>query len=75
MNLGRALTASSLGMEVALCLAIGAGAGLYLDDELHTSPWLLVLFTACGVGAAAKGLSRVVAEYRRELRDEEGGQG
>jgi ATP synthase protein I len=44
--------ASVLGIQVALCIFIGLGVGLWLDSKFGTSPWLTLLFLVFGIAAA-----------------------
>lgn len=47
---------STVGLSMALAIAIGAGIGYYLDKWLGTSPWLLVVFLVLGIAAAFRNL-------------------
>jgi len=47
---------SQIGFMVAACLFIGVMSGRYLDRLFGTSPWLLLLFSLLGMGAAFKSL-------------------
>ena len=47
---------SHMGIAVVVCIFIGVGLGRWLDRMLGTSPWLLLLFSLLGVGAAFKFL-------------------
>lgn len=54
---GRALLfMTQLGINLVLCVAIGIAAGYWLDRWLGTSPWLLLIFTFLGMGAAFKSI-------------------
>jgi len=44
--------ASTLGIQVALCIFIGLAFGLWLDSKFGTSPWLTLLFLFFGLAAA-----------------------
>lgn len=50
---------------MAVATAIGFGVGHWLDGELGTDPWLMLLFLLCGVAAGFKGLIRTANEYKR----------
>ncbi|NLB98637.1 AtpZ/AtpI family protein [Jeotgalibaca porci] len=41
---------------MAASVLIGVFLGKFLDNFFHTSPWLLLLFSFFGVGAAIKSL-------------------
>jgi len=43
-----------LGLTMLICVLIGVVAGRYIDGRLGTSPWLLLVFTVLGAGAAIK---------------------
>ena len=58
--------AGALGIEIALDLVIGGGAGYLLDRKLNTH-WIMYLGLFFGLGAAIKGIMRVVKAYKREL--------
>lgn len=45
---------TQLGLSMACCVLIGVAAGRFLDSKLGTSPWLLVLCSFTGGGAALK---------------------
>jgi F0F1-type ATP synthase assembly protein I len=45
---------------------IGGGAGYLLDRKLDTH-WIMYLGLFFGLGAAIKGVMRVVKQYRREV--------
>ncbi|MCL1848228.1 MAG: AtpZ/AtpI family protein [Clostridiales bacterium] len=45
---------SYIGLRTAMCVFIGVFSGRYLDSIFHTSPWLLLLFSFLGAGAAFK---------------------
>jgi len=53
----RALSfASQIGVTMAACVIIGVFLGRYLDNLLHTSPWLLLLFSLLGMAAAFRSI-------------------
>lgn len=47
---------SQIGITMAACVFIGVILGKYLDNLLGTSPWLLLVFSLLGAGAAFKSL-------------------
>ena len=53
-----------MGFSAAVCVGIGVGLGLWLDDVLHTAPWLLLAGLAVGVTTAALS---VIEQIRRFL--------
>ena len=61
----RNLNSASVGLELGLSVMIGLGIGWYLDRELGTGPWLMLLFLGFGFVAGFRGVLRAV---RREDR-------
>jgi len=55
---------ASVGIEMGLCVAIGWGMGWYLDGELATGPWLMMVFTIFGVAAGFKGMIQAARNAR-----------
>lgn len=47
---------STVGMAMAFSIAIGAGAGYYLDRYFGTKPWLLLICLGFGIAAAFRNL-------------------
>lgn len=47
---------STLGLSMALAIALGALLGYYLDEWLGTSPWMLLVFVGLGIAAAFRNL-------------------
>ena len=65
-----AALAGALGIEIALCLVIGGGAGYFIDRKLNTH-WIMYLGLFFGVGAAVKAVLRVARAYKRESAQED----
>ena len=59
----KALEVASVGLEMAIAIAIGFLVGRYLDRRFGTEPYLLVLFGVAGIGAAFKALWRTARRY------------
>lgn len=58
--------ASSVGLEMAVAVAIGAFGGMWLQNHVtHWRPWTLYLGLAVGIGAAAKAVVRAVRKIQR----------
>jgi len=73
----RAARFASLGLEMGVAVAIGAGAGYLLDRWLGTKPWLLLVFLLLGIAAGFKGVIDAARKASAEIkasnpRDEEG---
>lgn len=47
---------STVGMAMALSIALGAGIGYYLDEFFGTRPWLSLIFLGFGIAAAFRNL-------------------
>lgn len=47
---------STVGLSMALAIALGALLGYYLDEWLGTSPWMLLVFVGFGIAAAFRNL-------------------
>lgn len=47
---------STVGLAMALSIAIGVLIGHQLDEWLGTSPWMLLVFLGFGIAAAFKNL-------------------
>jgi ATP synthase protein I len=60
---------SSLGIEMAVATFIGWGIGYWLDMQLGTQPWLMLLFLLCGVAAGFKGVFRAAREAQEAMGD------
>ena len=61
-RLPRTLRLVGLGWYIALCLVIGIGGGLWLDQQLHVAPLFLLGGLAAGLFLAFFGTYRMVAE-------------
>ncbi len=49
------------GMTLAASVGLFAYGGLWLDDQLGTRPWMLLLGVACGITGGMLHLIRVLA--------------
>jgi F0F1-type ATP synthase assembly protein I len=64
----RYASASSLGIEMVVAIAIGALSGRWLENHVtHWSPWTTLLGLAFGIAAAVKAILRTIRHYEREL--------
>lgn len=62
------LSLSTIGIEMGAALVVGLVLGWYLDRYFGTRPWLLVIFTALGIGAGFRNIIRVALEQGRANR-------
>jgi ATP synthase protein I len=65
-----ALSASSVGLELGLAVAIGLLIGWWLDQHFGTAPWLMLLWLALGLVAGFRGVLRAVRQADRAARAE-----
>ncbi|MFZ0449841.1 MAG: AtpZ/AtpI family protein [Desulfatiglandaceae bacterium] len=56
---------STVGMAMALSIAIGAVGGYYLDRWLGTQPWLFVAGLVIGIAAAFKNLYTLYTKAKK----------
>jgi F0F1-type ATP synthase assembly protein I len=66
----KSLEAMALGTELLVCLAVGWGGGSWVDHRLDTAPFGAISGLAVGVGAAVRGIVRVVRDYQGEGEDD-----
>lgn len=57
----------SLGIEIALSVAVGLLGGSWLDKKFGTYPWLTAIGLAYGVAAAGRAVYRALKQANREL--------
>lgn len=69
------LSASSIGIELAVSVILPTLFGRWLDGKAGTGPWLMILFLVLGFGAGLRSVIRTVNKFDREARDEEAGRG
>lgn len=65
-----ALSASSVGLELGLCVGLGLLAGFYLDKYLGTTPWMLLLWMVLGLAAGFRGVFRAIKRADVTAADE-----
>lgn len=66
---------SQVGITMAVCVLVGVFLGRFLDGLLGTSPWLLLLFSFLGVGAAFKSLFDLVAKPKDKQKKQQDNNG
>jgi ATP synthase protein I len=64
----RAARFASLGLEMGVAVAIGAGIGYALDRALGTKPWLLLVFLLFGIAAGFKGVIEAARKASGDIR-------
>jgi F0F1-type ATP synthase assembly protein I len=63
-----ATDAASIGIEMAVSVAIGTFGGMWLEHNVtHWSPWTMLLGMAVGIAAAAKAVLRLVRRHQESL--------
>jgi ATP synthase protein I len=65
------LSASSVGLELGLSVAIGLLIGWWLDQHLGTEPWLMLLWLVFGLTAGFRGVVRAVKRADRAAEQED----
>ena len=59
----------TLGLEIALSIALGLLGGSWLDKKLGTYPWLTVIGFGYGLAVAGRALYRALKQSKRELEE------
>ncbi|MGE0547097.1 MAG: AtpZ/AtpI family protein [Kofleriaceae bacterium] len=67
------MSASSVGLEFGVAVALALGVGIYLDRKLGTEPWLMLVFLGFGFAAGFRGVLRAVARSDRAAAREQRG--
>lgn len=47
---------TQIGITIVACIGVGIFLGWFLDNLFDTSPWLLLVCTLLGIGAAFKSI-------------------
>lgn len=61
---------SSMGISVAVAIAIGVWTGLQLDRWLNTKPWFFFIFLFLGIAAGFRNIFIIAG---REIRKDDSG--
>jgi ATP synthase protein I len=67
----QALSASSVGLELGISVVLGVLGGMWLDGEVGSSPWFMLLGMVIGLIAGFRGVMRAVARSDRSALQEE----
>jgi ATP synthase protein I len=59
---------ASVGIEMGVCVALGAAMGWWLDGKFATGPWLMMVFLLLGVAAGFKGMIQAARDANRGQR-------
>lgn len=70
-QLRRVGSLSTVGLELALSIALGFYAGRWLDEKLGTEPWLEWIGLGFGLAAGALSLYRAVRRAKRLMEEED----
>lgn len=65
-----ALSASSVGLELGISVILGLVFGWWLDKQLGTAPWMMLLFLVFGLIAGFRGVIRAVNRSDRKAARE-----
>lgn len=55
-----ALSATSIGLEFGIAVTIGIAGGMWLDQRLGSTPWLMLVFMVLGLIAGFRNVLRAV---------------
>jgi F0F1-type ATP synthase assembly protein I len=68
--------AGSIGLEMAIAIAIGAFGGMWLERHVtHWAPWTTYIGLGVGIGAAALAVVRTTRKFAARIEAEERAQG
>jgi len=66
-----ALTASSVGLELGVSVVVALLGGMWLDSELGTEPWFMLVGLVIGLIAGFRSVIRAVNRSDRAAKTEE----
>lgn len=59
------LSSASVGLEMGVSVIIGVLIGIWLDRQLNTAPWMMLLWLGFGFAAGFRGVLRAVKREDR----------
>ena len=62
----RIITYGSIGMQIGFAITIGVVAGVYLDQWLHTGPWLTLMGLLIGLVSGFTRLYQIGKEFSQK---------
>lgn len=65
-----ALSATSIGLEFGIAVALGIVGGMWLDQHLGTGPWLMLVLMVLGLVAGFRNVLRAVHRSEAAARAE-----
>ncbi|MCL6628622.1 MAG: AtpZ/AtpI family protein [Armatimonadetes bacterium] len=65
-SIRNAALASTIGIVLVVCTAIGYLFGSWLDTKFGTSPWLMLVFTLMGIAAGFVEMLRILRMISEE---------
>lgn len=57
---------SFIGLQLGLSIAAGLAIGYYLDQWLHTSPWMLIIWLLFGIAAGFYKVFETVSKISKK---------
>lgn len=70
-QLYHSLTASSVGLELGVAVVLSLLAGMWVDSQLGSEPWFMLVGLVIGLIAGFRGVIRAVERSDRAARAEE----
>lgn len=68
----RGLSATSVGLELAVAVIFSLMGGMWLDGKAGTTPWLMIVCLGFGFATGLRGVWRHVAAADRAAKESEG---